>query len=247
MSSPRIPWWIWLVAASFIACFLVGFVYLPLKLPESSGINFGFRDNRVASVTPGSPGDAAGVKPDDRIINVDGKAVRNNMVELGSVLSNTVFDHPVSIVVLRRNQEVHLQLALNRKLMQAWTSKHYLGWWVELAVSLIQLLVGLLVLFKRPRDLTAVAAGIFLCCLGTGNSYFLSPNAAVIWRNLPLAIQWLIYPVVILGSNGFPVVPTLAFSLSFPKPQLQRRWAWMMLAVVAAPLLGSAACRPPPT
>ncbi|MFZ0912843.1 MAG: PDZ domain-containing protein, partial [Candidatus Korobacteraceae bacterium] len=239
MSSPRIPWWLWLVAASFIACFLVGFVYLPLKLPESSGISPNYSsDNRVANVTPGSPGDAAGVKQGDKIVNVDGRAVHNS-IELGSVLSNTTFDHPVSIVVLRGSQEVHLRLALNRKLMQARTPKESLGWWVEVAVSLIQLLVGLLVLFKRPRDLTAVAAGIFLCCLGTGNSYFLSPNAAVIWRNLPLAIQWLIFPVLILEVNGFPFAPMLLFSLSFPKPLLHRRWAWMMLAVLTIPLLGS--------
>jgi serine/threonine-protein kinase len=239
MFPARIPWWNWLVAASFIACFLVGFVYLPLKLPESNGVNINLGENRVASVTPGSPGDAAGVKQGDRIVNVDGKAVRN-IIELGSALSNTVFDHPVSIVVLRGSQEVHLRLVVNRKLIPAMTPKEYLGWCVELAVSLIQLLVGLLVLFKRPRDLTAVTAGIFLCCLGTGNSYFLSANAAVIWRNLPLAVQWLIFPVVVLGSNGFPVVPTLVFSLSFPKPLLQRRWAWIMLAVVTLPVLGSA-------
>ena len=239
MSSARIPWWIWLLAASFIACFVVGFLYLPFKLPEATGINPSFRENRVASVTPGSPADAAGVKQDDRIIKVDGRAVQN-VIELGGALSSTVFDHPVSIVVLRERHEVRLQLILNRKLTQAWTSKQYLGWWVELAVSLIQLLVGLVVLFKRPRDLTAVAAGIFLCSLGTGNSYFLSPSAAVIWRSLPLAVQWLIFPVVILGSNAFPLFPMLLFSLSFPKPLLHRRWAWMMLAVLAAPGLGSA-------
>ena len=70
MSSTRIPWWIWLVAASFVACFSVGFLYLPLKLPESTGINLTFPDNRVASVNPGSPGELAGMKKDDRIINV---------------------------------------------------------------------------------------------------------------------------------------------------------------------------------
>ena len=181
MSSARIPWWIWLIAASFIACFGVGFLYLPFKLPEASGINPSFRENRVASVTRGSPGEAAGFKQDDRILSVDGLAVRN-IVELGGALSSTGFDHPVSIVVLRGGQEVHLQLILKRKLTEAWTAREYLGWWVELGVSLIQLLVGLLVLFKRPRDLTAVAAGIFLCSLGTGNTYFLSPGAAVIWR-----------------------------------------------------------------
>ena len=105
-----------------------------------------------------------------------------------------MFDHPVSIVVLRGGQEVHLQLTLNRTLTASSDLKRNLGWWVEVAVSLIQLLVGLLVLFKRPRDLTAVAAGIFLCGLGTGNFYFVSPNAAVVWRSLPLAIQWLDLP-----------------------------------------------------
>ena len=239
MSSARIPWWIWLVAASFIACFLVGFVYLPLKLPEATGINPNFRDNQVANVTPGSPGYAAGVKQDDRIVNVDGRAVQNSL-QVGSAFANTMFDHPVSIVVLRGSQEVHLQLTVKQTLAQAWTSKEYLGFLVETAASLIQLLVGLLVLFKRPRDLTAVAAGIFLCSLGTGNAYFFSPSAAVIWRNLPLAIQWLIFPAVILSVNGLPLAPILLFSLSFPKPLLHRRWAWMMLAVLGVPVLGSA-------
>ncbi len=239
MSSSRIPWWVWLVAASFVACFVVGFLYLPLKLPEATGINLGF-DNRAQSVTPGSPGDAAGFKLDDRIVNVDGRAVQNAL-DAASALSNTRFDHPVSIVVLRGNQEVHLQLILNRTLMNAWTPQEYLGWWVEVAASLVQLLLGLLVLFKRPRDLTAVAAGIFLCSLGTGNFYFTSPHAALIWRDLPLAIQWLIFPALIISVNGLPVAPMLLFSLTFPKPILNRRWAWMMLLVLGLPLVGIAA------
>ena len=240
MSSARIPWWVWLIAASFIACFLVGFIYLPLKLPEATGITPTFRGNGVADVKPGSPGAAAGLKQGDKIVNVGGRPVQSP-IEFFSALSNTVFDHPVSIVVLRGRQEVHSQLILNQRLTQARTSKETLGWWVEVAVSLIQLLVGLLVLFKRPRDLTAVAAGIFLCGLGTGNFYFVSPNAAVIWRSLPLALQWLIFPVLILGINGLPVAPMVLFSLSFPKPLLHRRWAWMMLAVLATPLLAFAA------
>lgn len=239
MSSARIPWWIWLIAASYIACFLVGFLYLPLKLPEATGINLDFRNNRVATVTPGSPGGAAGLKQADRIVNVDGRAVQS-IIELQGALMNTMFDHPVSIVVLRGSQEVHLQLTLKKTLTQGFTSKEYLGWCVELAVSLIQLLVGLLVLFKKPRDLTAVAAGIFLCSLGTANSYFASPSAGAIWRNLPLAIQWLIFPVMMLGANGLPVAPMLWFSLSFPKSLLHRRWAWMMLVVLTVPLLGFA-------
>ena len=240
MPSARIPWWVWLVAASFIACFVMGFFYLPFKLPQATGINLSFPDNRVASVTPGSPGDAAGFKRDDRIVNVDGRPIRN-IIDAVSAQSNTTFDHPVSIVVLRAGQEVRLQLSLNQTVTQAWTSREYVGWWVEVAVSLIQLLVGLLVLFKRPRDLTAVAASIFLCSLGTGNFYFTAPQAAVVWRGLPLAIQWLIFPALILGINGLPVAPLLLFSLSFPKPLLYRRWAWIMLAVLAMPLVGATA------
>jgi tRNA A-37 threonylcarbamoyl transferase component Bud32 len=91
------------------------------------------------------------------------------------------------------------------------------------------------VLFKRPRDVTAVAAGIFLCCLGTANSYLSFPNAGVIWRQIPLLIQILAFPAVVLGNNGLPAAPTLAFSLVFPKPVLERRWAWTTLAVLTAP------------
>jgi tRNA A-37 threonylcarbamoyl transferase component Bud32 len=240
MFSARIPWWVWFVAASFTACFVVGFLYLPLKLPQASGISINFPQNQVAGVTPASPGALAGVKQGDIVVNIDGRAVRN-AIEMAIALSNTMFDHPVSIVVLRAGQEVPLRLSLNEKLTQAWTSRESLGWWVEVAVSLIQLLVGLVVLFKRPRDLTAVAASIFLCSLGTGNFYFISPNAALVWRNLPLVIQWLIFPALILGINGLPIAPTLLFSLSFPRPLLHRRWAWMMLVALAAPLVGVAA------
>src|SRR5580692_6582899 len=237
MPSARIPWWFWFVAASFSACFVVGFLYLPFKLPQANGIELKFPYNRVAGVTPGSPGDLAGVKQNDTIVDIDGRSVRNT-VDVASRLSNTMFDRPVSMVVLRGNQEVRLQLTLYKTQADAWTSKEYLGWWVEVTVSLIQLLVGLLVLFKRPRDLTAIAASIFLCSLGVGTFYFTSPNAALLWRNLPLAFQWLIFPTLILSINGLPVVPMLLFSLSFPKPLLHRRWAWIMLLALATPLVG---------
>jgi len=238
MFPRRIPWWTWLIAASFSVWFVIGMIYLPIKLPEAHGIDFNFFDTRVRSVAPGSPGEAAGVKPDDRIVNIDGRTVQG-FIELATVLSNTTFDHPVPLIVLRSGHEVHLQLTLKQTMIRGWNSKEYLGWWVETAVSLIQLLVGLVVLFKRPRDLTAVAAGIFLCCLGTGSGWFLSPNAAVIWRSLPLAIQWLIFPVAALGAQALPIT-ILLFSLSFPKPLLHRRWAWMTLTLLAVPVLSLA-------
>jgi len=129
MPSSRIPWWIWLIAASFIACFVVGFLYLPFKLPEATGFTLSFRENRVAGVTPGSPADAAGVKPGDRIVSLDGRAV-NHIVELGGALSSTAFDHPVSLVVLRGGQEVHLQLTLHRTLTKASPRKNtWAGGW----------------------------------------------------------------------------------------------------------------------
>ncbi len=124
----------------------------------------------------------------------------------------------------RRPQSGHITCYLNRT-------------YHVLPTSLIQLLVGLVVLFKRPRDLTAIAAGIFLCSLGTGNPYFVSPHAGVAWRNLPLVIQWLVFPVLTLGVNGFPSATMLWFAVSFPEPLLRRRWAWLLLTVVTAPLV----------
>jgi tRNA A-37 threonylcarbamoyl transferase component Bud32 len=240
MSSARIPWWVWLIAASFIACFLVGFVYLPLKLPEGTGVNQDFHYNLVTSVTPGSPGDAAGIRRGDRIVSVDGRATPN-APEYVNAMAGTTFDHPVPVVVLRSGQQLQLQLALNRTVSQARTVKENLGWWVEVGASLIQLVVGLVILFKRPRDLTAIAAGIFLCSLGTGNYLFTFPHAGVVWRSLLWAAQWLIFPSLIPNINGLCVVPILLFSLSFPKPLLDRGWARIILVALSAPLLSSSA------
>jgi len=237
MSPGRIPWWFWLVAAAFIACFVVGFLYLPFQLPESPGINLDLGTLRVSSLKPGGPGDAAGLKPGDEIVEVDGRAVRN-VLDFGSVVVNTSFARPLPLVVLRGEQKLNLQLTLKQTMVQGQHAKESVGWWVELAASLVQLLVGLIVLFKRPRDITGIAAGIFLCSLGTGNAVFVTwPSAAVLWRSLPLAIQWLIFPVVAVSPNGMPVTPMLLFSLSFPKSLLNRRWAWVLLAVLAGPAL----------
>lgn len=240
LETTRTPWWTWLLAASFIACFVVGYLYFPFKLPQLPGIDFDFSAVRVLSVPPDTPGAAAGFKPGDKVVNVDGQPVRNP-VELASALGNASFDHPVLVVVLRGDQEVPLQLTLKGTLVQGLRGNDFRGWWVEVAVGMIQLLVGLLVLFKRPRDVTAVAAGIFLCSMGTGNPLFLaSPGAAVAWRSLPLALQGLVFPVLPLTLNGPPLLPMLLFSLTFPKPLLQRRWAWVLLAVLAGPLLAEA-------
>ena len=233
-----VPWWTWFVAASFVACFFVGFLYLPFELPEDTGIGFALSGARVMSVAPGTPAERAGFKKDDEIVNVDGRAVHNTF-EAGSALSNTVFDHPVSVVALRGGKELHLQLVLQRTLFRSYNKREKLGLWVASTVSLMQLLVGLIVLFKRPRDLTAVAAGIFLCTLGTGEIAFYSPGVAGPWRSLPLVIQWLAFPAVNLSPIGEPVPSMLLFAVFFPKPPLHRRWAWTLLAVLDGPLLAA--------
>ena len=125
------------------------------------------------------------MKQGDRIVNIDGRAV-HNPIELRKRAEQHDIRPSGFHCCIAREPGSSFAADSQSKLTQARTPKEYLGWWVEVAVSLIQLLVGLLVLFKRPRDLTAVAAGIFLCSLGTGTFYFLSPNAAVVWRNLPL-------------------------------------------------------------
>ena len=110
----RVPWWTWLLAASFLACFVVGSFYLPFEIPEATGIGFALGGARVVNVAPGTPAEQAGFKSGDEIIEMDGRAV-HNAFEAGSVLSNTIFDRPVSVVALRDGKEVHLQLILQRR------------------------------------------------------------------------------------------------------------------------------------
>ena len=77
MPSPRAPWWVYLIAASFLGSFTLG-IYNIIWGPEPLGLD---SDNRngslvVRRVAPEGAAARAGLRTGDRIVAVDGIPIR---------------------------------------------------------------------------------------------------------------------------------------------------------------------------
>ncbi len=78
MPKPRAPWWMYVVAASFLAYFAL-LTYSDFWGPERVGMNIGFGGAEVVvqAVSSDSPGERAGLKPGDRLLAVDGMVIHS--------------------------------------------------------------------------------------------------------------------------------------------------------------------------
>jgi S1-C subfamily serine protease len=64
---------------------------------------------RVMQVSPGSPADAAGIRPDDLIVAVQGRVV-TTVDDVHRLLAQLPFDQPLSVTVIRDEQRVELEI-----------------------------------------------------------------------------------------------------------------------------------------
>jgi hypothetical protein len=78
MSLQRAPWWMYAVAASFLAYFaLVDYTLWSGPGPVGIGVEYGQRGAVLSDIGPGSPAERAGLQPGDRLVAVNGLAVHH--------------------------------------------------------------------------------------------------------------------------------------------------------------------------
>src|SRR5690242_16780943 len=114
--SRRAPWWMYLLAASFLGTAAVA-VYLEFGGPEYPGINFVPSTSGFAiadSVTPGSPAARAGVEPGDRLLALNGEPVRNG-IDWAYVLSGVESGRPLRLEIERGGVRRQVVLILGRR------------------------------------------------------------------------------------------------------------------------------------
>jgi predicted metalloprotease with PDZ domain len=76
MSLQRAPWWMYAVAASFLAYFaLVDYTLWSGPELVGMGVDYGQRGAFLSDIGPGSPAERAGLQRGDRVVAVNGLVV----------------------------------------------------------------------------------------------------------------------------------------------------------------------------
>jgi phosphoserine phosphatase RsbU/P len=220
----RAPWWMFVVAASFIAYFAL-LVYCDFWGPQPMGVLTEFSSGYkiVRGVFPNSPAERAGLQPGDRVLSVEGRLIRN-LFDWTAIRINLEVDRTYHLEIERAGERREVLLSLQRTTWHDWISTEGLLIRAVRGAQFITLIFALIIAFSRPYDRIARVGAWFLATLAT-LSFLLPYGMAVLWRQLPMLLGGLLW---------IPLVSTLAFAplgftffAIFPRQLFRARWAWL--------------------
>jgi len=221
--SARYPWRIVAIAAIS----LIGNVYLGYYLLfglASDGVDIGEQSGRVVvtDVDENTAGGRAGLQPGDQILSVNEQPI-GTVVDWLAQRMNFQAAQPAAIRVQRGGNTLDLTLAIHGTLWDERNDTLRASNIIFLAYKLITLLIGLFVVFNRPRDFVSRLGGWVLVVMATVFEGFQWGLSAAT-RNLPL---FLAVPVMLVYVSAAFRTPLLAaFFCLYPKRLFVNRWLW---------------------
>jgi hypothetical protein len=231
-SRRRIPWWAWLLAASFLIAFGFNIYSSLMRLVGTGGGAVSDAPKGgllVQKVVAGTPVERAGMQAGDIVVAVNGQAIRTDH-DMGEMAWQFEPRKPFIFTVERDGQRMQLSVLFPDR--RAWQINR--GHWADYlrgaALPLLYFAMGLVVLLARSRDPGAVAGALLLLIFG--GSGFLGPGGggggyAVLFRHLPFLLQ---APVFIVSTlvGGYLI---LIFAALWPRPVFRRPWVLPVLLV----------------
>jgi eukaryotic-like serine/threonine-protein kinase len=221
--SARAPWWMFVVAALFAG--LHAFIpYLVIWGPaDPEGLNASFERGgmMIRTVAPNTPFMEAGLQNGDRVLAVSGHPIRNTR-DWASVQANWDVGQPEVWRIDRGGKKLAFEMIPKRATWQNRLAHSYI-FYVGLVLSTFML--GLFIAFRRPGDLVA---GIGAWFIVTSSVVFGLPSGwAVLWRQVPLAAQVLLW---IPEISRFVIEGIfLSFFAIFPCRLFRARWPWVVI------------------
>jgi hypothetical protein len=220
MQRSRPPWWLYPAVAVTVLHFLLRIV-AEFYGPDSPGWQLKSRSQSylVTTITPGTPAARAGIQPGDVLLQWDG----------------IPFVNPIEWFMLRTGPGRTYRLELERGGVRQSipVTFGYRSWRVHfesasavahLAIvlnALLSLVVGLFIVWARPRDW--VALGFAWALLVAPLGMHLPAGLDYLLLSMPEAIVVLLY-LEFFGTNAGLVPSVLASVMNFPRPLAARRW-----------------------
>jgi tRNA A-37 threonylcarbamoyl transferase component Bud32 len=234
MTGRRYPWRIVAVAAiGVIGNFWLAY-YLLFGL-AADGVDVRDTSGRaiVTEVWADSPAARSGMDAGDRLVEVNGQRI-GNVVDWLSERMNFEVNKPVAIRVERAGQPIDLKMVVRGRVWDDYTESQKSSQIIFLFNKFITLVIGLFVVFSRPKDFVSRLGGWVLVSMATVYEAFQWGMAASI-RALPVLMAIAVMLVYVSAAIRTPLLA--GFFCLFPKKLLTNRWAWA--AFVAGPLLGA--------
>lgn len=240
MSRRASPWWLFVLAAAFIAYFGL-LLHLESRRAEPIGFQVEFAQGgmSVRRVAPGSAAAAAGLRSGDEIVLAAGRPVRVRG-DWHAVEANLVAGTAVPLIVERGGVRHTFWLTVRRANSAFWLTRPGIVLGLARLTQLLALCVACMLMFRRPRD-PYVQLGAWLLGSGAVFSIVLPVGFAAEWRALPRlagAILWLPFASSICVAGIL-----FSFFAAFPRPLFTSKllWvvAWTPLAVIAGPYIAA--------
>jgi hypothetical protein len=211
------------VAASFAGLHAL-IPYLVIWGPaDPQGLNSSFERGvmRIRSVAPDSPLGEAGLQAGDQVLAISGQPIRNTR-DWGSVQANREVGRPQVWRIERGGKRLEIELIPKQATWQNRVAERYIFY---LGMALSCFVLGLFIAFRQPGVLTARIGAWFIA---TASVAFGLPNGwAVLWRQVPLAAQVLLW---IPEISRFVIEGIfLSFFAVFPCRLFHARWPWVII------------------
>jgi tRNA A-37 threonylcarbamoyl transferase component Bud32 len=226
MPRPRAPWWFYVLAftyVGFVGLFPYEIVRGPFILPGFEG---GFQKGGMVAfaVHPNSAEARAGLEQGDRVLAVNGEAIRD-VRDWEAVRANTEVGNLQRWEIARAGKRMDLTVETPRPERSDMLSAYFgLASAYNLFI-LTSMILGLLVAFRQPYDPVArMGAWVLVTAAGT----FGFPDGwAATWRHLPASLSLFLW---IPEISRFVVdAILLSFFLIFPRKVFRARWPWVLI------------------
>ncbi len=223
MFSARAPWWMFLIAASFIGLHLL-IPYIIIWGPADPGgwkTVFEHGMMRIHALEHGDPSVIPGLRTGDLVTAVNGQPLRNSH-DWAAILANGEVGRTQKWEILREGHTLKIDVVPVRA---TWQNRLANGYIVYVGLALFCFFLGLLIAFRRPDALDARIGAWFIT---TASVAFGMPNGwAAVWRQIPLPVQILLW---ISELSRFVIEGIfLSFFVVFPGRLFHRRWPWIVI------------------